>query len=94
MLAWHCSHSLGCAILPVQSPGCWSKAVALWTGKDDLEHVYTVGSYVHYGAGGATPQPSPAGGVRRVLCDTSGGFPHNSVGFITYTQIVLTSYTR
>lgn len=41
----------------------FSKAVALWTGKDDLEHVYTVGSYVHYGAGGATPQPSPAGGV-------------------------------
>ena len=38
----------------------FSKAVALWTGKDDLEHVYTVGSYVHYGAGGATPQPSPA----------------------------------
>ena len=37
----------------------FSKAVALWTGKDDLEHVYTVGSYVHYGAGGATPQPSP-----------------------------------
>ena len=45
----------------------FSKAVALWTGKDDLEHVYTVGSYVHYGAGGATPQPSPEDGVRRRL---------------------------
>jgi SAM-dependent methyltransferase len=29
----------------------FSKAVALWTGKDDLEHVYTVGAYMHYGAG-------------------------------------------
>ena len=28
----------------------FSKAVALWTGKDDLEHVYTVGAYMHYGA--------------------------------------------
>jgi len=29
----------------------FSKAVAIWTGKDDLDHVYTVGAYVHYGAG-------------------------------------------
>lgn len=28
----------------------FSKAVALWTGKDDLDHVLTVGSYIHYGA--------------------------------------------
>jgi len=35
----------------------FSKAVALWTGKDDLEHVYTVGSYVHYGAPTALSDP-------------------------------------
>eukprot|EP00965_Chrysotila_dentata_P199052 6179156-Pleurochrysis_carterae.AAC.2 len=35
----------------------FSKAVALWTGKDDLEHVYTVGSYIHYGAGDAMGAP-------------------------------------
>ena len=33
----------------------FSKAVALWTGKDDQEHVYTVGSYIHY----ASPAFSP-----------------------------------
>lgn len=26
-----------------------TKAVGLWTGSDDIEHVYTVGSYLHYG---------------------------------------------
>ena len=35
----------------------FSKAIALWTGKDDLEHVYTVGAYVHYGARGALSDP-------------------------------------
>ena len=28
----------------------FSKAVALWTGKDDDEHIYTVGGYIHYGS--------------------------------------------
>jgi SAM-dependent methyltransferase len=28
------------------------KAVGLWTGKDDLDHAYTVGSYLHYSKGG------------------------------------------
>mmetsp|Transcript_6990 Transcript_6990/g.17478 ORF Transcript_6990/g.17478 Transcript_6990/m.17478 type:complete len:284 (-) Transcript_6990:187-1038(-) len=27
----------------------FSKAVAIWTGKDDLEHIYTVGAYIHFG---------------------------------------------
>ena len=35
----------------------FSKAVALWTGKDDLEHCYTVGAYIHYGAGAAMTDP-------------------------------------
>lgn len=35
----------------------FSKAVALWTGKDDLEHVYTVGAYMHYGAPGLLSAP-------------------------------------
>jgi SAM-dependent methyltransferase len=28
------------------------KAVGLWTGKDDLDHAYTVGSYLYYSKGG------------------------------------------
>lgn len=28
-----------------------TKAVGLWTGSDDIEHVYTVGSYLHYCGG-------------------------------------------
>ncbi|KAL9186332.1 hypothetical protein ACHAXT_005570 [Thalassiosira profunda] len=28
-----------------------SKAVGLWTGSDDIEHAYTVGSYLHFGGG-------------------------------------------
>ena len=48
----------------------FSKAVALWTGKDDSEHVYTVGSYVHFGAGAALTAPqaldlTPAASRRR-----------------------------
>ena len=35
----------------------FSKAVALWTGKDDSEHVYTVGSYIHYGGGSRMSPP-------------------------------------
>jgi len=31
-----------------------TKAVGLWTGSDDIEHVYTVGSYLHYCGGGFT----------------------------------------
>lgn len=38
----------------------FSKAVALWTGKDDLEHVYTVGAYLHYGGGAALSAPRAA----------------------------------
>lgn len=30
------------------------KAVGLWTGKDDVDHVYTVGSYLNYSDGGFT----------------------------------------
>ncbi len=29
-----------------------SKAIGLWTGSDDIEHAYTVGSYLHYCNGG------------------------------------------
>jgi len=29
-----------------------SKAVGLWTGADDIDHAYTVGSYLHYSFGG------------------------------------------
>lgn len=29
-----------------------SKAVGLWTGSDDVDHAYTVGSYLHYCDGG------------------------------------------
>mmetsp|Transcript_19488 Transcript_19488/g.39080 ORF Transcript_19488/g.39080 Transcript_19488/m.39080 type:complete len:311 (-) Transcript_19488:12-944(-) len=29
-----------------------TKAVGLWTGSDDIEHAYTVGSYLHYCGGG------------------------------------------
>lgn len=29
-----------------------TKAVGLWTGSDDIEHCYTVGSYLHYCGGG------------------------------------------
>ena len=36
----------------------FSKAVALWTGKDDEEHIFTVGSYLHYGAKGALSPPA------------------------------------
>uniref|UniRef100_A0A7S3Y3P7 Methyltransferase type 11 domain-containing protein n=1 Tax=Heterosigma akashiwo TaxID=2829 RepID=A0A7S3Y3P7_HETAK len=44
-----------------------TKAVGLWTGKTDLDHVLTVGSYFHYGAPGAFDPPracdlSPPGG--------------------------------
>jgi ribonuclease HII len=28
-----------------------SKAVALWTGKDDVDHTFTVASYLHFGGG-------------------------------------------
>jgi SAM-dependent methyltransferase len=35
----------------------FSKAVALWTGKDDDEHIYTVASYIHYGAGRSLTEP-------------------------------------
>lgn len=28
------------------------KAVGLWTGADDLDHAYTVGSYLHFCGGG------------------------------------------
>mmetsp|Transcript_17847 Transcript_17847/g.36277 ORF Transcript_17847/g.36277 Transcript_17847/m.36277 type:complete len:278 (-) Transcript_17847:43-876(-) len=35
----------------------FSKAVALWTGKDDLEHISTVGAYIHYGAGASMSDP-------------------------------------
>jgi len=38
----------------------FSKAIALWTGKDDLEHVYTVGSYLHYGGGAKLTPPMAA----------------------------------
>lgn len=31
-----------------------SKAVGLWTGSDDIEHAYTVGSYLHFCNGGFT----------------------------------------
>ena len=36
----------------------FSKAIALWTGKDDEEHIYTVGSYIHYGAGRLMSEPA------------------------------------
>jgi hypothetical protein len=29
-----------------------SKAVALWTGADDIDHAFTVGSYLHFCQGG------------------------------------------
>lgn len=29
-----------------------TKAIGLWTGSDDIEHAYTVGSYLHYCNGG------------------------------------------
>lgn len=50
-----------------------SKAVALWTGKDDLEHVYTVGEYVHYGAGVAFTDPEAID-----LTPVAGGFGRRS----------------
>jgi hypothetical protein len=28
------------------------KAVALWTGADDIDHAYTVGCYLHFSGGG------------------------------------------
>ena len=31
-----------------------TKAIGLWTGSDDVEHTYTVGSYLHYCDGGFT----------------------------------------
>jgi hypothetical protein len=31
-----------------------TKAIGLWTGSDDVEHTYTVGSYLHYCNGGFT----------------------------------------
>ena len=36
----------------------FSKAVALWTGKDDDEHIYTVGGYLHYGGKGLLSEPA------------------------------------
>ena len=36
----------------------FSKAVALWTGKDDEEHIYTVGGYMHYGGGRLLSEPA------------------------------------
>jgi len=36
----------------------FSKAIALWTGKDDLEHIYTVGGYLHYGSRGRLAEPA------------------------------------
>ena len=36
----------------------FSKAVALWTGKDDLEHIFTVGSYLHFGSDLLSPPAS------------------------------------
>ena len=36
----------------------FSKAVALWTGKDDDEHIYTVGGYLHYGGNGLLSEPA------------------------------------
>ena len=32
----------------------------LWTGKDDLDHVYTVGSYIHFGGGARLSAPAAA----------------------------------
>ena len=36
----------------------FSKAIALWTGKDDLEHIYTVGGYLHYGGADKLNEPA------------------------------------
>jgi SAM-dependent methyltransferase len=36
----------------------FSKAVALWTGKDDEDHIYTVGGYLHYGGRGRLGEPA------------------------------------
>jgi len=36
----------------------FSKAIALWTGKDDEEHIYTVGGYLHYGGKGRLAEPA------------------------------------
>ena len=36
----------------------FSKAIALWTGKDDTEHIYQVGSFMHYGGGSLLSDPA------------------------------------
>ncbi|GAQ92758.1 S-adenosyl-L-methionine dependent methyltransferases [Klebsormidium nitens] len=34
----------------------WTKAISIWTGTSDVDHVYIVGSYFHYTGGFEAPQ--------------------------------------
>ena len=36
----------------------WTKAISIWTGTGDVDHVYIVGSYFHYTGGFEPPQAS------------------------------------
>ena len=48
----------GVVALVISNRLFFSKAVAVWTGKDDLEHVYTVGEFLHYGGAGLLGEPA------------------------------------
>lgn len=47
----------GVVALTISNRIFFSKAIALWTGKDDEEHIYTVGGYLHYGGSGLLAEP-------------------------------------
>lgn len=44
----------GLAVMSFSNRCFWTKAISIWTGTGDVDHVYIVGSYFHY-AGGYEP---------------------------------------
>ncbi|KAI5084693.1 hypothetical protein GOP47_0000862 [Adiantum capillus-veneris] len=46
----------GIAIMSFSNRCFWTKAISIWTGTGDVDHVYIVGSYFHYAGGYEPPQ--------------------------------------
>ncbi|MCO5586564.1 hypothetical protein L7F22_040505 [Adiantum nelumboides] len=46
----------GTAIMSFSNRCFWTKAISIWTGTGDVDHVYIVGSYFHYAGGYEPPQ--------------------------------------
>ncbi|KAH7297405.1 hypothetical protein KP509_26G068200 [Ceratopteris richardii] len=46
----------GIAVMSFSNRCFWTKAISIWTGTGDVDHVYIVGSYFHYAGGYEPPQ--------------------------------------